>query len=134
MSNIPDATVDAAPSKRLLPWYVNVSPEYYTDAYDTGFGWEGWAIDEDDALRQALEDCSFVNDRDPEDWNNDVDPSRAKIHVAAINFRKFAGPLLHWAQTMGGWDIPLWRALEAAARESGLEVEPFTEAELGGFG
>ena len=134
MSDVSDTPSNVSSSKRLLPWFVKVSPEFYTDSFDTGYGWEGWAVDGDDALRQALEDCSLTNDREPEDWDRDVDPTRAKIHVVEIDFRQFAGPLLHWAQTMGEWDIPLWRALEAAVRGSGLPVAPFTDAELGGFG
>jgi len=43
-----------------LPWFVKVSPEFYDDPCDVGFGWEGWATDEDDAVTQALEECHLV--------------------------------------------------------------------------
>ncbi|HEY5106723.1 MAG TPA: hypothetical protein VII73_08115 [Caulobacteraceae bacterium] len=115
---------EAEEAQSPLPWFVKVSPEFYDDAYDVGFGWEGWAVDADDAVIQALEECHLINDRDPEDRDEDLDPKRAKIHVAEIDFRRFAGPLLHWARTMGGWETPLWRAMEAAVIAAGLPVLP----------
>jgi hypothetical protein len=114
----------AKPLNIKLPWFVCVSPEYYYDADDTGFGWEGWAIDEDDAVRQALENCRLVNDRDPEDLDEDLDVNRAKVHVAEIDFRRFAGPLLHWSRERGGFDTPLWKAMEEAVRQASLTVAP----------
>lgn len=124
MSETVITTPDATPTKPLLPWFVKVSPEFYDDACDTGFGWEGWAVDSDDAIRQALEDCSLTNDREPDNWEDDVDPNRAKVHVAEIDFRQFAGPLLHWARSIGGVDTPLWRLFEVAVHEAGLTVAP----------
>lgn len=124
MPDIPPFTPDATSTKLLLPWFVKVSPEFYDDACDTGFGWEGWAVDSDDAIRQALEDCSLTNDRDRDSWDDDVDPAGAKVHVAEIDFRQFAGPLLHWARSMGGVDTPLWRLFEAAVRDANLTVAP----------
>lgn len=56
--------------------------------------------------------------------DEDVDPKRAKVHVAEIDFRRFAGPLLHWARTKGGWDTPLWKTMEAAVTAAGLQVAP----------
>jgi hypothetical protein len=126
MSDTPMPPADVIPTKTRLPWFVAVSPKYYNDAADTGFGWEGWAAGGGDAIRQALEECHVVNDRDPETWDDDVDPDRAKVHVAEIDFRRFAGPLLHWAGEMGGWDTPLWRTMGAAVREAGLTAAPLT--------
>jgi len=123
---------DGTPAKSRLPWFVTVTPEYYDDDADTGFSWEGWAVNEDDAILQALENCHIVNDRDPEDREDDIDTNRAKVHVAEIDFRRFAGPLLDWARSMGGWDTPLWKALEAAIREAGLTVAPLTAPEESG--
>jgi hypothetical protein len=101
-----------------------VSPEYYDDAADTGFKWEGWTNGEDDAVRQALESCHLINDREPGDREDDVDPDRAIVHVAEIDFRRFAGPLLHWAREVGTLDAPLWKMLDAAVQAARLEVAP----------
>ena len=109
-----------------------MSPDYYDDAADTGFSWEGWAFNEDDAILRALEDCHVVNARDPEDREDDIDTGRAKVHVAEIDFRRFAGPLLHWARSMGGFETPLWRAIEEAVRQTGLTVAPFMAFDPGG--
>ena len=117
-------TVDVRPGCRL-PWFVLISPEYCDDECDTGYGWEGWATDEDDAIAQALQDCFDANDRDVEDHAYDVDPFNAKLHTAEIDFRRFAGPLVHWARTTGNADAPMWRALEYAVAESKLIVAPF---------
>ncbi len=73
------STVDSVCAQGLLPWFVKVSPKFYDDACDVGFGWEGWARDEDDAVRQALEECHQMNEREPEDHDEDVDPDRAKV-------------------------------------------------------
>jgi hypothetical protein len=124
MCDTTNARTGATPSKTRLPWYVCVSPCYYDDAADTGFGWEGWAVDDDDAILQALEDCRIVNQRDPEDREDDLDTCRAKVHVAEIDFRRFAGPLLHWARSMGGFDSPLWGAMEEAVSKARLTVAP----------
>ena len=134
MADMPPVVTDATSAKPLLPWFVKVSPEFYDDSCDTGFGWEGWAIDEDDAVRQALEACCLTNDREPETWEGDVDPDEARVHVAEIDFRQFAGPLLHWARLNGGVDTPLWRLFAAAVEEAKLRVAPMTEAELGIIG
>jgi hypothetical protein len=115
---------DVMQAKSRLPWFVTVTPEYYDDDGDTGFSWEGWAVDQDDAVLQALENCHIVNDRDPEDREDDIDTNRAKVHVAEIDFRRFAGPLLHWARERGGVDTPLWSAMEEAVRQAGLAVVP----------
>jgi hypothetical protein len=127
-----DATMaDANPTpsdatwERKLPWFVKVSPEFYDDPCDTGFGWEGWATDEEDAVAQALERCHVVNERDPDSHDEDVDPDRAKVHVAEIDFYRFAGPLVHWARSIGGVDTPLWNAMEAAVAAARLRVAPF---------
>jgi hypothetical protein len=80
----------------------------------------------------ALENCHIINDREPENREDDVDPDRAKVHVAEIDFRRFAGPLLHWARLMGGRDTPLWRAMEAAVRQAGLTVAPLTMSDESG--
>ncbi len=124
MNDMPAAPTDVIPSRTRLPWFVCVSPDYYDDAADSGCKWEGWAVDEDDAILQALEDCHKVNDRDPEERENDIDLDRAVVHVAEIDFRRLAGPLVHWARSMGGWDSPLWLTVEAAVREAGLPVAP----------
>jgi len=108
-----------------LPWYVCVSPEFYDDAADTGFGWEGLATDEDDAIAQALESCHVVNDRDTYQYAEDVDRDAAKVHVAEIDFRRFAGPLLHWARSTGNVEAPLWKAVERAVIAAKLDVVPF---------
>ena len=126
MEDLPATPMNTAPAKPALPWFVCVSPEYYDDDADTGFGWEGWAVDEDDAVRQALENCHAVNDRDPEDRENDVDLNQAKVHLAEIDFRRFAGPLLHWARERGGIDDPLWKAMEEAVHQARLKVAPLT--------
>jgi hypothetical protein len=118
------------PLKTPVPWFVCVSPDYYDDDADTGFNWEGWAIGEEDAVRQALERCHVINDRDPEDRESDVDPAQAIVHVAEVDFRRFAGPLVHWARSMGGWDTPLWKVMETAVREAGLVVAPFEALDL----
>jgi len=118
---------EAKEVKMRLPWFVTVSPEFYDDACDTGYGWEGWATDEDDAVAQALEECHLINDRDAEDREDDLDPERAKLHVAEIDFRRFAGPLVHWARSMGGCDTPLWKTMEAAVMTAGLPVVPFDQ-------
>jgi hypothetical protein len=104
-----------------LPWFVNVSPEFYDDPGDTGFGWEGWATNEADAITQALEDCHAANGRDAED----IDPETAQVHVAEIDFRRFAGPLLHWARATGNADAPIWKAMERAVIAAKLDVAPF---------
>ncbi len=134
MAETPPIAKDATQAKALLPWFVKVSPEFYDGDLDTGFGWEGWAVSADDAVRQALEDCSLTNDREPDSWDDDVDPEQAKIHAAEINFRQFAGPLLRWARSVGGLDTPLWRLFEAAVREADLTAAPLTDAQLGVFG
>jgi hypothetical protein len=108
-----------------LPWYVCVSPEFYDDDADTGFGWEGWATDEDDAIVQALEACHVVNDRETYQYAEDVDRDAAKVHVAAIDFRRFAGPLLHWARATDNVQAPLWKAMERAVIAAKLDVVPF---------
>jgi hypothetical protein len=115
---------DVTPAKPRLPWFVAVTPEYYDDDADTSFGWEGWAVDQDDAVLQALENCHVINDREPEDREDDLDIDRAKVHVAEIDFRRFAGPLLHWARERGGIDTPLWTAMEEAVRQARLPVVP----------
>jgi hypothetical protein len=134
MSSLRTATLAGELSPRRLPWFVKVSPTFYDDAYDVGFGWEGWAINAEDAIRQALEDCSLTNDRDPESWDEDVDPDNAKIHTAEIDFRRFAGALVYWARSMGGWDTPLWKGMEAAVAASNLSVSPLGEEELAELG
>lgn len=111
--------------KARLPWFVKVSPEFYDDAYDTGYGWEGWAADGNDAVAQALKECHLINDRDPEDGKDDLDQGRAKVHVAEIDFRRFAGPLVHWARSECVRDAPLWKAMEAAVAAAGLPIAPF---------
>jgi len=123
---------DGEATKTLLPWFVKVSPEFYDDARDVGYGWEGWAEDSDDAVAQALEECHLDNDRDPKFHDEDVDPRRAKVHVAEIDFRRLAGPLLHWAQTMGGWETPLWKTMETAVAVAGLPVRPLDLSETAG--
>ncbi len=122
---------DGGGAKLRLPWFVKVSPEFYDDACDVGFGWEGWACDDDDAVAQALEECHLFNEREPDFHVEDVDPKRAKVHVAEIDFRRFAGPLLHWARTMGGWDTPLWKTMEDAVTAAGLHVAPLDLSESG---
>lgn len=79
---------DPAGPATPLPWFVNVWPDYYDDDDDTGFNWEGWAVDESDAVRQALETCHVINEREPEDRAGDIDPARAKVCVAEIDFRR----------------------------------------------
>ena len=106
----------------LAPWFVKLSPEFYDDACDVGYGWEGWASGEDDAIAQALEQCHRDNDRALDCHEEDVDPSRADIHVAEIDFRRFAGPLVHWARQAGVCDGPLWEAMEAAVATAKLPV------------
>lgn len=108
-----------------LPWYVNVSPEFYDDPADTGFGWEGWAVDEDDAIAQALVACHRINDREDEQYDEDVDPDAAKVHVAEIDFRRFAGALLHWARETGNANGRLWATFERAVVAAKLEMGPF---------
>jgi hypothetical protein len=88
---------------------VKVSPKFFDDAADTGFGWEGWATDDGDAIRQTLQDCHVINDREPYDHLDDIDPKAAKVHVAEIDFRRFAGPLLHWARSTGNAESPIWK-------------------------
>jgi hypothetical protein len=123
------ATRDGGEFDIRLPWFVKVSPDYYDDPCDTGYGWEGWAVDADDAVAQALAECHLDNDREPDLHDADVDPARAKIHVVEVDFRRFAGPLVHWARTMGGWDSPVWDAMEAAVAKAGLAVAPFADVE-----
>jgi hypothetical protein len=107
-----------------LPWYVNVSPEFYDDPHDTGFGWEGWAVSEEDAIAQALVACHRVNDREDYQYDEDVDPEAAKVHVAEIDFRRYAGALLHWARTTRNAHGPLWVAFERAVLAAKLDVVP----------
>lgn len=120
---------DAIAARPRLPWFVKVSPEFYDDASDTGYGWEGWTVDADDAIRLALEQCHFDNDREADQFAADTDLARAKVHVAEIDFRRLAGPLVHWAQMMGGWDAPVWRALERAVASAGLSLVAFEDPE-----
>ena len=89
------------------------------------------ATDQDDAVAQALEECHLINDRDPENREDDLDPERAKVHVAEIDFRRFAGPLVHWARSEGGCKTPLWEAMEAAVMSAGLPVLPLDMSEGG---
>jgi hypothetical protein len=119
----------AAEAKMRLPWFVVVSPEFYDDAHDTGYGWEGWATNIDDAVAQALAQCHRDNDRDPENPEDDIDPENAKVHFAEIDFRRLAGALVHWARSMGGWQTPLWRAMEAAVLEADVTVAPLDPTE-----
>jgi len=128
-ANAIQAPAEDGEAKKRLPWFVKVSPRFYDDACDVGFGWEGWATDDDDAVAQALEECHLFNEREPESYDEDVDPRRAKVHVAEIDFRRFAGPLLHWARTMGGWETPLWKAMEAAVTAARLPVAPLDVSE-----
>jgi hypothetical protein len=121
---------EAEEAQSLLPWFVKVSPEFYDDACDVGYGWEGWATDADDAVTQALKECHLDNDRDPDWYDEDVDRKRAKVHVAEIDFRRFAGPLLHWARLTGGSETPLWKAMEAAVAAAKLPVVPWTPGEI----
>ena len=97
--------------QRPLPWYINVSPAFYDDPHDTGFGWEGWASNEHEAIPQALEACHRTNDREDYQHEEDVDPDAAQVHVAEIDFRRFAGPLLYWARSTGNAEGPLWKAM-----------------------
>jgi hypothetical protein len=108
-----------------LPWYVCLSPEFYDDAADTGFGWEGWATDEDDAITQALEACHAINDREAYQHAEDLDRDAAKVHVAEIDFRRYAGPLLHWARSTGNARAPIWQAIERAVIGAKIDVAPF---------
>jgi hypothetical protein len=125
MAERPSTTTNETERRHRLPWFVNVSPEFYDEPGDTGYGWEGWATDDKDAIAQALEDCHLANDRDPEDYADDVDPDAAKVHVAEIDFRRFAGPLLHWAKATGNAEAPIWKALERAVIAAKLDVAPF---------
>lgn len=121
---------EAEETQSLLPWFVKVSPEFYDDACDVGYGWEGWATDADDAVTQALEECHTDNDREPDWYDEDVDRKRAKVHVAEIDFRRFAGPLVHWARLAGASETPLWKAMEAAVAAAKLPVVPWTPGEV----
>ncbi len=125
MTNPAANAAHAPPSKVRLPWFVCISPEYYDDACDTGFSWEGWAVDEDDAISQALQHCHVINDREPEDRDEDIDPDRATVYVAEIDFRRFAGPLMQWALATGNTETALWKSLDAAVKAAGLTVAPF---------
>ena len=109
---------------------MKVSPEFYDDACDVGFGWEGGARDEDDAVKQALEECRETNERDQEDHAEDVDPERAKVHVAEIDFRRFAGPLMHWAITTGNAGAPIWKAMLKAVAAADLPVTPLDRSAM----
>ena len=129
MSKKPITENRSMPPETLFPWFVSVSPQYYDDDADVGFSWEGWAVDEEDAILQALETCHLINDRDGEDRGDDMDPGQAKVHVAEIDFRRFAGPLVHWVRSIGGWNTPLWTAMEAAVHKAGLAVAPLTTLE-----
>ena len=120
---------DGGAPKARLPWFVKVSPEFYDDDHDVGYGWEGWAEDENDAVAQALEQCHLENEREPECHDEDVDPERARVHVAEIDFYRLAGPLVHWAQSMGGWDTPPWKTMEAAVAMADLPVRPLDLSE-----
>jgi len=117
---IPDAQQPAR-----LPWFVCVSPAFFDDSADTGFRWEGWATDDDDAIAQALESCHVVNDREGHQRAEDLDRDAAKVHVAEIDFRRFAGPLLHWARSTGNAQAPLWKAMEQAVASAKLDLVPF---------
>ena len=129
MSKKPVTANGGIPSETRFPWFVSVSPQYYDDDADTGFSWEGWAVDEEDATLQALEECHLINDRDGEDRSDDMDPGQAKVHVVEIDFRRFAGPLVHWVRSIGGGNTPLWAAMEAAVLKAGLAVAPLTTFE-----
>jgi len=126
-----DGSNQLAETQGLLPWFVKVSPEFYDDACDVGYGWEGWASGAEDAIAQALEECHLDNDRNPDWHEKDVDPKRAKVHVAEIDFRRFAGSLVHWARLAGVADTPLWQAMEAAVAAAQLPVVPWTPGEVG---
>lgn len=52
----------AAPVTR---WAVIIWPEWYDDADDTGYGWEGEAKDEADAVAQACRECDADNGHAP---------------------------------------------------------------------
>jgi hypothetical protein len=121
---------EAEEAQSLLPWFVKVSPEYYDDDRDTGYGWECWAADADDAVVQTLEQCRLCNDRDPEDRGEDLDPERARVHVVEIDFSRFAGPLVHWARLAGAGETPLWKAMEAAVEAAKLPVVPWTPGQI----
>jgi hypothetical protein len=56
---------------------------------------------------------------------DDVDPDAAKVHIAEIDFRRFAGPLLHWARATGNAETPIWKAMERAVIAAKLDVAPF---------
>jgi hypothetical protein len=78
-----------------------------------------------DFFNGLLEECHVTNDRDAEDYSDDVDPDAAKVHVAEIDFRRFAGPLLHWARATGNAETPIWKAMERAVIAAKLDVAPF---------
>lgn len=78
-----------------------------------------------------MRNATSSNEREPEFHEEDVDPRRAKVHVAEIDFRRFAGPLVHWARTTGGRETPLWKAMEAAVAAARLPVAPLDLSEAG---
>ncbi len=110
--------------QRRLPWFVKVSPAFYNNPADTGFGWECWATDENDAIAQALKACHRTNDREDDQYEEEMDLNKAKVHVAEIDFRRFAGPLLHWARSTGNVETALWKAMERAVIAAKLQVAP----------
>jgi len=106
------------PATRIrLPWFVTVSPEYYDDSGDTGYGWEGWATDAEDAVTQALEECHLVNHRDAEEREEDVDQEAPRSMSSKSTSAVSPGPLCtgrgRWAagrRRFGKpWKRRLWR-------------------------
>jgi len=47
------------------------------------------------------------------------------VHVAEIDFRRYAGPLLHWARSTGNARAPIWQAIERAVIGAKIDVAPF---------
>jgi hypothetical protein len=82
------------------------------------------ATDDSDAIRQALEDCHVKNDREPYDHLDDIHPKAAKLEVAEIDLRRFAGPLVHWARSTGNSESPIWKMMELAVVAAELDVGP----------
>ena len=83
-----------------LPWFVKVSPEFYDDRSDTGYGWEGWAFNADDAVAQALEQCHLDNDHEPE---------QREGRTSILRGPRSTWPRSTFASSPGHWSIGLER-------------------------
>ena len=99
---------------QAFPWFVCVSPDFYDDADDTGYSWEGVAANSDEAVAFALLACWADNERDESEYPiPSPDDSSVTVHCCDIDWRGMVIDLLQARRT--GDTRNAFAALEAAA-------------------